>query len=240
MIPIGDVLPRRRFPYMTYLLITLNVVAFFYEISLGPNALENFVFSWGAIPARLENWDAHPIVLFSLITSIFLHGGWIHLISNMLYLWVFGDNVEDRLGHFRYLLFYLVGGITAGLAQAWFAAGSQLPAVGASGAVAAILGAYMVMFPGAQVLVAVPILFFLPFTVPSILVLGLWFIGQLFNGLFALSVSAAYAGGVAWWAHIGGFLLGMIIAGIFGGRPPRRPRPSATYSAIIVKPGLDR
>jgi membrane associated rhomboid family serine protease len=231
MIPIGDTQPRRRVPIINYVLITLNVVVFLGQLGQGPT-LDAFIYRWGAIPTRLATWPQDPTVLLTLVTSTFLHGGWLHLIGNMLYLGIFGDNVEDRLGHGRYLIFYLAGGILAGLAQVWFVPDSSLPAIGASGAVAAVLGAYMIIYPRSKVTVLVFIFFFIRIvTVPAVLVLGFWFVTQFFNGLFSLAaVNAAYAGGIAWWAHIGGFVVGMATGILFRRRPsPRRKLPYTTY-----------
>ncbi|MFQ5398304.1 MAG: rhomboid family intramembrane serine protease [Anaerolineae bacterium] len=229
MIPISDNQPRRRTPIVTYLLIGLNMYLFLVQLSQGP-AMEAFVYRWGVVPARLAQWAQHPVVLITLVTSMFLHGGWLHLLGNMLYLWIFGDNVEDRLGHGRFLLFYLAGGVAAGLVQAFFTAGSPLPAIGASGAVAAVLGAYMVLYPAARVHVLIPLFFwFTTVSVPAVFALGLWFISQFFNGLFSLGMTAAYAGGVAWWAHVGGFIMGAYVAGKLPKRPSR-PRHIIIYN----------
>ncbi|MCD6289152.1 MAG: rhomboid family intramembrane serine protease [Anaerolineae bacterium] len=224
MIPLGDNTPRRHVPTVTYLLIGLNVLVFLVELVQGPR-LQHFIYQWGAVPARLARWPQHPIVLITLVTSMFLHGGWWHLIGNMVYLWIFGDNVEDQLGSIRYLLFYLFGGIAAGVLQALLSAGSNVPGIGASGAVAAVLGAYLVFFPAAQVLVGIPLFFwFEVFAIPAVLVLGFWFVSQFFNGLLTLAVGrAAFTGGVAWWAHVGGFLFGMIIGPAIRPRWRRRP-----------------
>lgn len=199
-------------PVVTYALILLNVLAFVVELS-HPD-INRFLFRWGAIPIRIANWRDDPDILFTLVSSTFLHGGWLHLIGNMIYLSVFGDNVEDSFGHVSFLIFYLASGAIAGLVQVWFIPGSPIPSIGASGAVAAVLGAYLVLYPGAIVTVVVPILFIpLLFPVPAIAMLVVWFISQLFNGVLSLSqVNAEYSGGVAWWAHIGGFLTGIIIA----------------------------
>ncbi len=229
MIPLGDSTPRRSIPFVTYALIALNVFLFLVELAQGPR-LERFIYRWGAVPARLEHWAANPIVLITLITSMFLHGGWFHLIGNMVYLWIFGDNVEDRLGSIRYLLFYLTGGVVAGVLQAWFTPGSPVPGIGASGAVAAVLGAYMVFFPAGRVLVGVPLFFWFEiFAVPAFLALGFWFVAQFFSGLLSLAVGpAAFTGGVAWWAHVGGFVVGMVLGPVLRPRWRRRP-PWSSY-----------
>ena len=224
MIPLGDSTPRRSVPFVTYALIGLNVFLFFVELAQGPN-LQEFIYRWGAVPARLQRWQENPWVLITLVTSMFLHGGWLHLIFNMIYLWIFGDNVEDRLGSLRYLLFYLISGIIAGVIQVMFTLGSEVPGIGASGAVAAVLGAYLVFFPAARILVGIPLFFWLEvFSVPAVFALGFWFIEQFFNGLLSLAIrEAAFTGGVAWWAHIGGFVAGVILGPIMQNRRRRRP-----------------
>ncbi len=220
MIPIRDSQPRRHLPIVTYLLIGLNIFVFFVELGQGPQ-LDAFLREWGAVPARLASWTEQPSVLTTLVTSMFLHGGWMHLIGNMLFLVIFGDNIEDRLGRIPYLAFYLTGGIVAGVTQSYLTPGSSLPAIGASGAVAAVLGAYMIMYPRSQVTMLFPLFFwFSLITVPAYLALGMWFVSQFFNGIFALQdAEAIYAGGVAWWAHIGGFIIGILV-----GLPLRRRR----------------
>jgi membrane associated rhomboid family serine protease len=231
MIPISDNQPRRRAPVITYSLIALNLLVFLLQLGAG-SYVEALVYRWGVVPARIALWPQQPAVLLTLISSTFLHGGWAHLIGNMLYLGIFGDNVEDRLGHGRFLLFYLGGGIVSGLVQVWFTSGSPAPAIGASGAVAAVLGAYMVLYPAAGVRVIIPPLFFFgSISVPAIFTLGLWFVAQFFNGLFSLgAMSAAVAGGVAWWAHVGGFVTGMIVAfRLPRPRPPIPPQPTYIY-----------
>jgi membrane associated rhomboid family serine protease len=176
--------------------------------------LQLFVISYGLIPARLGAELGAGVMagVLPLVTYQFLHGGWLHLIGNMLYLWVFGDNIEDRVGHFRYLVFYLLVGVLAGLVQVFFRPGSVVPVIGASGAVAGVLGAYLVSCPRARVLALVPIFFWVPVELPATIFLGFWFILQLFSG--AASIGAEVA--VAWWAHIGGFVAGMLLVRYFG------------------------
>ncbi|HEX7808768.1 MAG TPA: rhomboid family intramembrane serine protease [Thermoanaerobaculia bacterium] len=227
MLPLRDDNPRRTVPYVTYLLVALNVLAFLWELSLGRN-LEQALVSLAFIPARFwiaGHWmfDAMTIVL-----SMFLHGGLMHIGSNMLYLWIFGDNIEDRLGHFRYLLFYLLCGLGATLAHAFFSSGSRIPAIGASGAIAGVLGAYLVLYPKARVLTLIPIFFFITLReLPAVLILGFWFVLQLFSGVGSLGVPDAQdMGGVAYFAHIGGFVCGVILIALFGGmNQPRRREP---------------
>ncbi len=178
--------------------------------------LQMFVVAHGLIPARLvsELGAGLTAAFLPLVTYQFLHGGWLHLIGNMLYLWVFGDNIEDRVGHFKYLLFYLLTGALAGLIQVFFQPGSGVPIIGASGAVAGVLGAYLVSCPRARVLALVPFFFWIPVEVPAVTFLGFWFILQVFSGIASIGAEVA----VAWWAHIGGFLAGMLLINYFGKR----------------------
>jgi membrane associated rhomboid family serine protease len=213
MIPIGKSQQSSEVPYITYLLIAINALVFFFQLQLTPRQLNTLILEWGAIPADLSNWTQDPTVLLTLVTSIFLHGSLFHIISNMLYLGVFGDSVEERIGHFNYLFFYLLGGIGAGLVQVMFSFGSPIPAIGASGAVAAVIGAYVVLYPGSTVLMVILPFFFWVIPIPAFILLGLWFATQLFNGVMSLQIAeTAFSGGVAWWAHVGGFVYGALIA----------------------------
>lgn len=210
MIPLRDSLRPLRYPYVNILLILVNIVLFIYQTSLGSEKIAELFFRFGVIPHHFLAPQGYSIL--PLFTSIFLHGGWLHLLGNMLYLWVFGDNVEDMMGHRNYFVFYLLAGLIANLAHIAANPQSTIPTIGASGAVAGILGAYFVLFPRARVLTLIPLGFFLTTArLPAVLFLFLWFFLQLFNALFA---AAAAAQMVAWWAHIGGFLAG-IIAGLF-------------------------
>lgn len=214
MIPIRDDNPSQTVPVVTRALIVLNVAAFLYEFSMGPG-LGPFLFGWGLIPRRLlaaaVGAEPLPGAAVTVLTSMFLHGGWVHLLGNMWYLWLFGDNVEDALGHARFLAFYLVGGVVSALLHTALNVQSPVPTVGASGAIACVLGAYAVLFPRARVVTLVPIFFFFQVVaLPALLVLGFWFVVQFFSGTLALGVGAS--GGVAWWAHIGGFVFGMLAA----------------------------
>ena len=227
MIPLRDDNPRRSVPYVTYTLIALNVLAFLWELSLGPR-LESELSSVAFIPARYWIPGRWGFDLFTIVASMFLHGGLMHIGSNMLYLWIFGDNVEDRLGRFRYLLFYLLCGFAATLAHAAFSPGSRVPAIGASGAIAGVLGAYLILWPHARVMTLIPIIFLVTVReLPAILILGLWFVLQLFSGVGSLGVRDAQdMGGVAYFAHIGGFVAGMVLIFLFGGfRKPRHREP---------------
>jgi membrane associated rhomboid family serine protease len=217
VIPLRDTVRAQSWPLVTYALIGVNVWMFLYELALGPE-LEPFVGTWGFVPARYfvlaelepDNWAARYL---PLLTSMFLHGGWAHLIGNMIYLWIFGDNVEDRLGHFRYLAFYLLTGLGAGLAHAYLHPDSIIPTVGASGAISGVLGGYLVLLPHARVITLVPLFFFFFDIVelPAVLYLGFWFLMQFASGALAMVV-AGDAAGVAWWAHVGGFVAGMALA----------------------------
>lgn len=210
MLPISDDISTRRTPVVTWSLIAINVVVFLYEVSLGSN-LDQFLMNWGAVPAYITDPANHPTAFLTLFTSMFLHGGWTHLIGNMIYLWIFGDNVEDTLGRWGYLLFYLAAGVAAGLAQVFAAPASAIPGIGASGAIAGVLGAYLVLYPGSPVKVAVPGLFLYHIAwLPSLVVLGMWFVLQLLNGFLSLGAETAAEGGVAWFAHIGGFVFGLV------------------------------
>jgi membrane associated rhomboid family serine protease len=215
MIPVSDTTPTRTFPVVNYTIIILNILAFLFEVSLGSH-LQSFIATWAVVPDRILNWHQHPWVLLTLITAQFLHGGWMHVGGNMLYLWIFGDNVEEEMGHGRYLFFYLFGGVVASMAQILSHPHSTIPTLGASGAIAAVLGAYLVYFPRGGVTVLVPVFFYMEFvTLPAIFVLGTWFLEQLLNGTLSISTGAAVTGGIAWWAHIGGFVTGLVLGPLF-------------------------
>ncbi len=229
MIPLRDTQRSRTLPLVTVGLLALDLLVFVEQLRAGPLA-ERLVLAYGLVPARLVHWSelggpsgALPglVRLLPLLTSLFLHGGWLHLLGNLLYLWVFGGNVEDRLGHARFLLFYLACGVVAGLTQVAMDPSSPVPTVGASGAIAGVLGAYLVSYPKARVLTFVPI-FFLPWLVevPAFVFLVLWFATQVLMGLAPFG--RELTGGVAWWAHVGGFVAGALLVNL--GRPPRRRR----------------
>ena len=208
MLPIQDEIRAHRFPFVNYSLIALNIIVFILELMAG-QILETALYEIALIPANVTaGFDLGDMK--AIFTSMFLHAGLSHLLGNMLYLWIFGDNVEDRLGHFWYLVFYLAGGIMAAFAHVALNPNSVIPTVGASGAIAAVLGAYLILFPQVKVLTFVPIGFFLRLTLlPASLLLGFWFVLQLFNGLLTLGL--ADMGGTAFWAHIGGFVFGVLI-----------------------------
>ncbi|HLH55151.1 MAG TPA: rhomboid family intramembrane serine protease [Verrucomicrobiae bacterium] len=231
MFPIRDSIPTRSVPVVTRAIILLNVLVFSLELALPPDALERFFFLFGVVPARLihPNWAATVGfpggAYWTLLTHQFLHGGWLHIISNMWALWIFGDNVEDAMGGRRFALFYLTCGILAALTQVMTQQDSEVPSIGASGAIAGVLGAYFLLYPTARMVVLLPIFFFpFFFEVPAVLYLGVWFLTQLFSGTLALA-SPEEAGGIAFWAHIGGFLSGMLLCAFFvqRGRRPLQP-----------------
>jgi membrane associated rhomboid family serine protease len=246
VIPVGDFVRRSTTPYVNWTLIAINAAVFVYTITLsaapseiiGPFAISEadlFFFDWGFMPPCLADFagvstaaSPRDVALFcptdgrepvQLFTAMFLHAGWGHIIFNMLFLWIFGDNVEDRLGHGRYLVFYLLCGLVASLVQTAFALDTLIPNVGASGAIAGIMGAYLVLYPRAMVQVIILPIFFFPFVVPAVVLIGIWFLTQLLSGLEEVGRTTA-GSGVAWWAHIGGFAAGALIMLLT--RPKRR------------------
>ena len=232
MLPLRDTVRSTSFPIVNWLFIGLNTVVFLYEATLSPSALNRFIVTFGVVPAQLNFTNpsvllANPLPLFTLFTHMFLHGGWFHLLSNVWILYIFGDNVEDRMGAGRYLTFYILCGLVAGIAQIVIAPNSRIPAIGASGAIAGVLGAYFLLFPRARVITLIPLVF-LPWfiEIPAIFYLGFWFISQLYSGLLSLP-NAGSMGGVAWWAHIGGFVFGVIFHRLF--TPRRHPAYSRRY-----------
>ncbi len=217
MLPLRDTIRSHRFPLVNWLLIAANALVFLFETQLSPAALTRFIRVFGVVPARIH--PLNPLTWLPILSGMFLHGGWFHLLSNMWALYIFGDNVEDRMGGGRYLLFYLLSGAAAALLQVWVMPASRIPVVGASGAIAGVLGAYLVLFPRARVLSLVTLFFFVTFVeVPAGLYLGFWFLTQLFSG-FAALVGANMAG-VAWWAHVGGFVFGMMSVHAFTEKHP--------------------
>ncbi|NJC96661.1 MAG: rhomboid family intramembrane serine protease [Anaerolineales bacterium] len=215
MFPLYDTVRSRRFPLVNWMLIVANALAFLYELQMGSNALEQFIFAHGLVPARLmgdptSNWS-------TIYSSMFLHGGWFHIINNMWVLFIFGDNVEARMGRIRYLIFYLLSGTAAGLLQTYVLPASQVPMIGASGAIAGVLGAYLVLFPHSRVASLVPIFFiFTVIEIPAFIYLIFWFVSQLYSGW--LSFQGVGGSGIAWWAHIGGFLFGLFMSFVFARR----------------------
>ena len=230
MIPIRDHHSRKTAtPVVNILLIAANALAFFYELSLGAR-LEGFVMAAAFVPARITEGGLTlgdlPLGLQSGLISMFLHGGWLHFLGNMLFLWVFGDNIEERLGKLRYLVFYLLAGYAATWAHLMANPGSTVPAIGASGAISGVLGAYLFLHPTAKIeTLVIFVIFFRTFLVPAWVFLPIWFLLQILPGIAELRAAGAEAGGVAWFAHIGGFIAGPILLFLLGGwrkRPPRR------------------
>ncbi|HEY9631320.1 MAG TPA: rhomboid family intramembrane serine protease [Coleofasciculaceae cyanobacterium] len=222
MFPISDENPTYTKPYVTYGLILINILCFLYELSLPSGQLDNFFRMAAIVPAELTASFQGEVVSqglpewTTLITSQFLHGGWLHVLGNMLYLWIFGNNVEDKLGHVKFLIFYLLCGVLAGLAQWFFAQGSTVPSLGASGAIAGVMGAYIVRFPRAKILTLISVF---PLRVPALLFLGIWFVQQAFYSYASLGAptnTGMENGGIAYWAHAGGFAVGAILGPLFG------------------------
>jgi len=215
MIPLYDTLRSRRFPLINWTLIALNFLVFFYELSLSPSGLDRLTQMWGLVPVNLT---MHPATFWiTIFTSMFLHGGWFHILSNMWFLFIFGDNIEDRMGKSRYLIFYLLSGIAAGLLESYVLRTSTVPTIGASGAIAGVLGAYLISFPRARIASIVPIIFiFTIIEIPATIFLLFWFVLQLFSGVFTLQ--GASGSGVAWWAHVGGFVFGILAVNLFARR----------------------
>jgi membrane associated rhomboid family serine protease len=221
MIPLKDLQPRRSQAVVTLSLIFVNSIIFLYQLSLPARASDAFVMTYAAVPSKIAAALAGHHYTFAqalvpLLTCMFLHGGWLHIVGNMWFLWVFGANVEGRMGSASFLLFYLICGVGSSVAQMVFSWGSHVPALGASGAISGVLGAYVVLFPTSRILTLVP-LFIIWFTarIPALLFIGLWFLIQFISGVGSLGIKNA--GGVAWWAHVGGFILGLALARTFAG-----------------------
>ena len=213
MIPLKDLNPSRRFPVVNVALILINVAVFLYQVTLPPRAAQAFVMANATVPMRIPEFlhgsVSAQVAFLPLFTSMFLHGGPMHLLGNMLFLWIFGDNVEDFYGHFTYLVFYLVCGVGAGLLHIMFNWNSMLPSLGASGAISGVMGSYLILYPRSRILTLV-FIFLIP--IPAVVILVLWFFLQFASGVSSLGMAAS--GGVAWWAHVGGFLLGMGITSL--------------------------
>jgi membrane associated rhomboid family serine protease len=227
MLPLQDDQPRYSTPYITYFLIALNLLIFFFEWTLDPKSLNGLIFQFGIVPARLTAFLAgspkYPLiaVVLPFFSSMFLHGGWMHVIGNMWFLHIFGDNIEDYLGHFKYLVFYLLCGVIAMAAQVVSDPHSQIPALGASGAIAGVLGAYFLLYPRARVLTW---FFVFVIYVPAWLILGYWFVLQFLSGAAtSLTYEGRSMGGVAFWAHVGGFAAGFLLIKLFPARSRRSP-----------------
>lgn len=228
MIPLRDDAPRFSTPWVTYFLIGLNALIFLFELMLEPEGRMQFFFQFGVVPTNIERLlHGQPGItaeaaLLPVFTSMFLHASWLHLIANMWALWIFGDNIEDHLGPFRFLLFYLVTGIAANVVHTVFNPGSTAPSVGASGAIAGVMGAYFLLYPSARVLTLIPFFWFFFTWLPAWVVLGYWFLVQFLSGA-ATSISSAgqSSGGIAFWAHVGGFLAGVTLIKLLPQRPQR-------------------
>ena len=226
MIPLRDDQPTFSFPFVNYFLIVANVLVFMWELSVSHRALSLFMLQFGVVPhhtlAVLAGHTPEPVaaVILPLFTSMFLHASFLHVAGNMLFLWIFGDNVEDYLGHFKYLVFYLASGVAAGATHILLNQGSRVPSVGASGAIAGVMGAYFILYPRARVLIWFPPIFF--FHVPAWLMLGYWFVGNFLSGTAtAIAETSQTAGGIAFWAHVGGFVAGVVMVNLFHERPQR-------------------
>lgn len=215
MIPLRDSQPSRTTPVITIAIIVVNVLAFFYEIALDPYSRNHFIAVFGVIPARLQLTD--------LLTSMFLHGGWMHLIGNMWFLWIYGDNIEDILGPVQYIVFYLACGVAAAMTQVFLTPDSRLPTIGASGAIAGVMGAYLVKFPRSRIVTLLPLfIFWTTVEIPAFFILIYWFVIQLFSG--ATTIASHAQGGVAWFAHVGGFLTGILLIYVMKTSDPWRYR----------------
>lgn len=226
MIPIRDDVPRSSTPFINYFLIAVNVAVFIFELSLDSQTRAAFVYQFGVVPLQVDkvfSGAAHlDTAAMPILTSMFLHASWLHLIANMWALWIFGDNIEDYLGHFRYLILYLVSGVGAALLHIAFNQGSRIPSVGASGAIAGIMGAFFLLYPSARVLTLVPFIFFFFMWLPAWIVLGYWFVAQFLTGAAtSIAQTSSTTGGVAFWAHVGGFIVGASLIRLFPARPRR-------------------
>lgn len=233
MMPLQDINPTRRLPILTYGLIAANVLVFLWELSFSPEQLQQIFLDLSVVPANVSQNPFSLETLLDMIRSMFFHGGWDHILGNMLYLWLFGDNVEDRLGKIGYLILYFVSGFAASIAQILIDPSSPIPLVGASGAIAGVLGSYLVLFPNVKVRGIVPLGRVSTMAEwPAIAVLGLWFVTQLLQGFGSLGAGAEYGGGVAFFAHIGGFVVGAVITWVvmqMFPQPPAEERRNLLY-----------
>jgi membrane associated rhomboid family serine protease len=234
MLPIRDNIRSYNFPIINWFIIALNSLVFLYETSLSPVALDRFIRIFGLVPSRLHLDNPsllliHPAPLLTLFTHMFIHGGWFHVLSNLWILYIFGDNIEDRMGSRRFFIFYIIGGLAAALLQSVIDPHSNLPSIGASGAIAAVLGAYFLLYPNARVITLIPIIFIPWFVeIPAVFYLGIWFVSQLFSGIASLGLpQSASMGGIAWFAHIGGFTFGLLACSLF--TPRRHPAYTRHY-----------
>jgi membrane associated rhomboid family serine protease len=233
MFPLKDTIPSHSPPLMLWTLLFVNAAVFFFELQLSEAQVEEFFYRFGLVPARYSHaawarWAGLSIDdYWPFLTHMFLHGGWLHFIGNMWTLWIFGDNVEDRMGPVRFLIFYLLCGLAASLLHYFTNLYSTLPTVGASGAIAGVMGAYFLLYPHARIIMLVPIFFYpLFFEMPAVLYLGFWFFGQVLSGVVSVA-GPEQVGGIAWWAHIGGFVAGAVLLGVFV--RPERPYQADEY-----------
>jgi len=226
MFPLRDTIRSKTRPVVNTTIIVINILVFFYEISLG-RRMEAFIYIFGLTPVHFLATIDHNLIgaIVPLFTSMFLHGGWLHLIGNMWFLYIFGDNVEDRVGHIPYIFFYLLCGLGSALTQTFFERGSSVPMVGASGAIAGVLGAYFMLYPQSRILTLVPIFIFIQILeIPAVVFLFFWFLWQFIQG--SLTSSAPAQGGTAWWAHIGGFIVGLVLVFFF----KKREKPTTYWN----------
>jgi membrane associated rhomboid family serine protease len=223
VLPLSDINPTRRVPYFTYALIAINVLVFLWELGFSERELTRIFIDYSVVPS-LVTQKFSTDTLLDFVRSMFFHGGWAHLLGNMLYLWIFGDNIEDRLGRLLYLVLYFTSGVVAALAQVFIDPNSEIPLVGASGAIAGVLGSYAVMFPGVRVRGLIFLGIFSQIAeFPALVVLGFWFVMQLFSGLVSLGAPVAVSGGVAFFAHVGGFITGAVLTWVFMSMVPQPP-----------------
>ena len=222
MIPIGDDMPTRRFPLVNWLIIIVNLLVFLFELTLGQGGLQHFAQQWAVVPHRfMIQMSTHEVA--TIFAAMFMHGSWLHLIGNMWALCIFGDNVEDRMGHFKYAMFYGLCGVAATVAQVYATPGANVPSLGASGAIAGVMGAYMIFYPHARVRTWFGLIFI--FMMPAWFVIGEWFVVQLINGSTTLLYTDSSTAGIAWFAHVGGFVVGMILAKVFEDKDTEQPVP---------------
>ncbi|HUF52181.1 MAG TPA: rhomboid family intramembrane serine protease [Dehalococcoidia bacterium] len=225
MIPVLDSVKARRTPFVNVAFIAINLAVFIYELTLNAADLNAFFLDYGIIPAQLDAWASDPDGFeesLTVVSATFIHGGWLHLAGNMLFLWVFGDNIEDALGHIGYFVFYFVCAVGAAAAEVAFDTSSLLPVVGASGAVAGVLGAYLVLYPRGIITVLVPFFFFIPFPLPAFVIIVFWFLMQLASGVASIGTTEV-SEGIAFWAHVGGFVTGFVILLVLRRFVKRRP-----------------
>ena len=235
VIPLKDTILRQGFPLVTWIIILMNGIIFIFEISIPKNLLQQLFYLFGLVPAKYSypNWAIIHGVPFddylSFVTNMFLHEGWLHIIGNMWFLFIFGRTVEDHMGHFRFMIFYLLAGVLASITYFLIDIHSRIPEFGASGAIAGVMGAYLLMFPRARILTLIPIFFFPWFVeVPALVFIGYWFLIQLVGGTLTLA-SPISQGGIAWWAHVGGFVSGMVMLPLFRRHSHRKRFPDETY-----------